>query len=99
MRGRHHAQSRQLQDDEHQESTDDRWGVLRNGEQFLVSMREPMQEDILQRVKEILHVHNGWLSSYIPEGTVLAIGPSTAAEAVRHVPGVLWVVSSHTFYP
>lgn len=99
MHGRHHAQSRRLQDNEHQESTDDRWGVLRNGEQFLVAMRGPMQEETLQRVKETLLVHRGWLSSYIPENTVLGIGPSTAAEAVRHVPGVLWVVSSQTGLP
>lgn len=56
-------------------------------------MQGPLQQDTLQNVKEVLESHGGWLSSYIPDSTVLGIGPSACAEAVRHVPGVLWVVS------
>ena len=90
---RHQIQTRQLLERKAEATSDERWGVLRGADQFLISMQGPLQQDVLQNVKQVLETHGGWLSSYIPDSTVLAIGPSTCAEAVRHVAGVLWVVS------
>ncbi|BDA49389.1 probable c5a peptidase at N-terminal half [Coccomyxa sp. Obi] len=88
---RHQIQRRELLERKAVATSDDRWGVLRGADQFLISMQGPLQQDTLQNVKQTLESHGGWLSSYIPDSTVLGIGPSTCAEAVRHVPGVLWV--------
>ncbi len=90
---RHEVQRRGLQESRGLVTLDDRWGVLRNADQFLISMQGPLREETLQRVKGVLNDHGGWLSSYIPDSSVLGIGPSTSAEALRNVPGVLWVVS------
>lgn len=90
---RHHIQRRQLLERKAEATSDDRWGVLRGADQFLISMEGPLQQDTLENVKQVLESHGGWLSSYIPDSTVLGIGSSACAEAVRHAPGVLWVVS------
>lgn len=74
---------------------DSRWGVLRNAEQFIISMQAPLQPSTLQSVQSALNAHGGWLSSYLPDSSVLGIGPEAAADAVRGIPGVLWVVSGH----
>lgn len=75
-------------------SHDERWGVLRNAQQFIISMQAPLQDSMLREVKSALNARGGWLSSYLPDSSALGIGPEAAAEAVRRVPGVLWVVRS-----
>lgn len=91
-------QRRGLQETRGLVTSDDRWGVLRNSEQFLISMQAPLQEESLMRVKEVLNDHGGWLSSYVPDSSMLGVGPSSSAEAVRQIPGVLWVVSAYSYY-
>ncbi|BDA48884.1 probable serine protease/ABC transporter B family protein tagD [Coccomyxa sp. Obi] len=91
MKFRHKAKRRGLLESRAEVTSDERWGVLRGPEQFLISMRGPLHEETLQRVKLVVNSHDGWLSSYIPDSTMLGIGSSNCAEAVRHVPGVVWV--------
>ena len=44
-------------------------------------------------MRSVLHDRGFWLGSYIPDHTVLGTGDGAAAEAVRQLDGVIWVVS------
>ena len=72
---------------------DARWGPLANAEQLLIAYNKSRQHDTLQSLRSILHERGFWLGGYIPDDTVLGIGDGAAAEAVRQLDGVIWVVS------
>ena len=93
---RHEREGRGLLDGNAQPFVDARWGVLHGAQQYLVTMCSPMDDGVLATVKATLRGHGGWLSSYVPDSTVLGIGPPAAAHAVSRVPGVLWVVRAQT---
>ena len=90
---RHEREGRGLLDGWAEATADARWGVLCCGaQQYIVAMRSPLDDAVLAAVKAALRAHDGWLSSFVPDSSVLGIGPPAAAQAVRRVPGVLWVV-------
>jgi hypothetical protein len=72
---------------------DERWGALRGGaEQFIISLEGPLGDAAVRQVQSALAARGGCLGSYLPDSSLLGIGPAAAAEAVRHLPSVLWVV-------
>ena len=73
------------------ESADSRWGVLHRTEQYLIGLPLPLEDTLLQRLKAALNKQRGWLSSYI-DGALLCLGPPEAAQAIRKLPGVEWLV-------
>ena len=72
---------------------DARWGPLASAEQLLIAYNKSRQQETLQSVRVVLQDRGFWLGSYIPDDTVLGIGDGAAAEAVRQLDGVIWVVS------
>ena len=89
---RHERKGRGLLDDRAQRTVDRRWGVLHGAQQYLIALRSPLDPDALAGVKSALTSRGGWVSSYVPDGSVLGIGTAAAAQAAGRVPGVLWVV-------
>ncbi len=70
---------------------DSRWGILHGAEQFLIGFPLPIEDDQLQRAKAALNQQGGWLSSYV-DGALLCIGPPRAAQAVRKISTLQWLV-------
>jgi hypothetical protein len=65
---------------------------LRGTRQLLVALAAPLEDRAVLDVKAVLLAHGGWVSSYLPDSALLGIGGAAAAQALRRVPGVLWVV-------
>ena len=72
---------------------DSRWGPFTGAEQWLISFKQPVPDHAVLEVREVLEQHNGWLGSYVPDASVLGVGPPAVVKDLQQVKGVVWVVS------
>jgi len=76
-------------------STHPAWGPLAGAEQLLISYEKATEGETVAAVREVLLRHGGWLGGYLPETTLLGVGPEGVARELRTLEGVVWVVRLH----
>ncbi|KAK9815878.1 hypothetical protein WJX72_011193 [[Myrmecia] bisecta] len=89
---RHERRGRSLQQQQLAAPTaDQRWGALANAEQLLITLQSHASDEVMLAAVAALEENGAWVSHYIPDHTILAIGSDAAAAALRQVEGVVWV--------
>ena len=75
----------------HHHTTSEGWGALLQAEQFLVTHRPGLKHAEQEALVQHLEGAGCHLAHFLPDATLLVVGPASAAEAVRQHPHVLWV--------
>jgi hypothetical protein len=75
------------------------WGPLAGAEQLLIAYDKAKEAQTVPDVRQVLIEHGGWLGSYLPETSLLGVGPQRAAGELRMLEGVVWVVSFQRVSP